>query len=568
MFYLINEELFHAVLTEPTGMWLISYQNPNAPAFYRNNELMQFKKSNPPSEYIKRNDTPISCAEQKKLTMIHPLLTNHEFITDSQKRSKKVAEIAQENQVSERTIFRLFYLCLATGRACRQYKRKDKINIYDEYFKRAINQYYYSAKKNSLRGTYECMLLNDFLDQNGRLLAEHPNWNEFKYFFYKNQYNKTARKEIRRDGLSDFERNKKSLFGNAYEWRDRLGYYQMDATEADIYLVSSFDPDITIGRPVVYTAVDTLTGLIAGINVTLSQNSQDVMGCIVNAAANKVLYCDLYGIKIKQEQWPSIGLPKGIITDQGNDFTGKKLEQLCKRYDVEIETLPPFRPDRKGLVEKMFDLMQQIYKPILRKKGVIEADAKERWAVDYRDQAVLTLREFTKIIILCVLYLNNQRIVRSYIQTADMVKAKLKVSPSSLWKWFLKKNYDDTIPVDQRELYLLSLPRDTATISKKGIFYKQYYYINTEQLNLIRTLGNKKVTIAYDDIYIDKIFLVIDHEYIEFSLPEEYRLEKNMNRTDQELWIKEKRNVEKSFEHERLQAKIDLTRWITEIADK
>ena len=51
-------------------------------------------------------------------------------------------------------------------------------------------------------------------------------------------------------------------------------------------------------------------------------------------------------------------------------------------------------------------------------------------------------------------------------------------------------------------------------------------------------------------------------------MPEEYRLEKNMNRTDQELWIKEKRNVEKSFEHERLQAKIDLTRWITEIADK
>ena len=109
MFYLINEELFHAVLTEQTGMWLISYQNPNAPAFYRNNELTQFQKSNPPSEYIKRNDTPISCAEQKKLTMIHPLLTNHEFITDSQKRSKKVAEIAQENQVSERTIFRLFY---------------------------------------------------------------------------------------------------------------------------------------------------------------------------------------------------------------------------------------------------------------------------------------------------------------------------------------------------------------------------------------------------------------------------------------------------------------------------
>ena len=568
MFYLINEEIFHAVLIEPEGMWMISYKNPNAPIFYRNSELKQYEKIKTPNEYIKRNDVTMSYAEQKKLSMIKPLLMDHAFVTDRTKRAKKITEIAEQNQVSQRTILRLYYLYLATGRTSRPYKRKNKQNVYDECFKRAINQYYYSAKKNSLRGAYECMLLNEFLDWNGKLLTEHPDWDEFKYFFYKNQYNKTVRKEIRRDGLSDFERNKKSLFGNAYKWRDRIGYYQMDATEADIYLVSSFDPDIIIGRPIIYTAVDTLTGLIAGINVTLSQNSQDVMNCIVNAAADKVEYCNLYGIKIKREQWPSIGLPKGIITDQGNDFTSTKLEQLCKRYDVEIETLPPFRPDRKGLVEKIFDLMQQIYKPLLRKKGVIEADARERWAVDYRKQAVLTLKEFTRIVILCVLYLNNQRTIRSYIQTADMVKAKLKISPSVIWNWFIKKNYDDTIPVNQRELYLLSLSRDTATISKRGIFYKQYYYINTESLNLIRTLGNAKVTIAYDDMCIDKIYLVIDHEYIEFSLPEEYIEERNMNREEQKLWMKEKKEVENLYKTERLQSKIDVTRWITEIADK
>ena len=76
------------------------------------------------------------------------------------------------------------------------------------------------------------------------------------------------------------------------------------------------------------------------------------------------------------------------------------------------------------------------------------------------------------------------------------------------------------------------------------------------------------MTIAYDDMCIDKIYLVIDHEYIEFSLPEEYIEERNMNREEQKLWMKEKKEVENLYKTERLQSKIDVTRWITEIADK
>ena len=67
-------------------------------------------------------------------------------------------------------------------------------------------------------------------------------------------------------------------------------------------------------------------------------------------------------------------------------------------HGITCETLPPFRPDRKGLVEKMFDLMQNRYKPILRGKGIIEEDAQERWAVDYRAQASLDLTQFTAVL--------------------------------------------------------------------------------------------------------------------------------------------------------------------------
>ena len=51
-----------------------------------------------------------------------------------------------------------------------------------------------------------------------------------------------------------------------------------------------------------------------------------------------------------------------MITDKGREFEGARIKELCRRYGTELETLPPFRPDRKGIVEKAFDLIQNRYK--------------------------------------------------------------------------------------------------------------------------------------------------------------------------------------------------------------
>ena len=76
------------------------------------------------------------------------------------------------------------------------------------------------------------------------------------------------------------------------------------------------------------------------------------MACLANAAENKVEFCAQYGIQIEPEQWPSRGVPDEIITDQGREFTGERMNEFCTRYGTELQVLPPFRPDRKGIVEK------------------------------------------------------------------------------------------------------------------------------------------------------------------------------------------------------------------------
>lgn len=94
----------------------------------------------------------------------------------------------------------------------------------------------------------------------------------------------------------------------------------MDATLADIYLVSRLDRSTVIGRPNIYLAVDTMTQLIAGVYVGLDAGETAVMACIAQAAGNKVTFCQHYGINITEIQWPNTGIPGRSSQIRGENF--------------------------------------------------------------------------------------------------------------------------------------------------------------------------------------------------------------------------------------------------------
>ena len=263
----------------------------------------------------------------------------------------------------------------------------------------------------------------------------------------------------------------------------------MDATQADIYLVSRQDRSIVVGRPYIYLAVDTATHLIAGVYVGYSCDETAVMACIAQAASDKVEYCAHYGIEITPEQWPSAGMPSEIITDKGREFFGPRMSELCRRYGLEVMTLPPFRPECKGSVEKSIDLLQQRYKPMLRGRGVIEDDAQERWATDYRTQAVLDLDDFTRIVIHSILYLNSGRL----IDNKTPAERWLELSPRLM-------------AVNPQELHIQTLPRDTAKLIRKGIRVNRMWYAPDDADGL--TIGDS-YTIAYDPADLRRIHIIL-----------------------------------------------------------
>ena len=474
---------FRILKASPDGYWIINCDSPSPPFFAA--DLEGYERVPAPESWM--IDCPTTPAQATRLQMIQPLLNCEDCISDKSLRYRMAAEAEQQYQTTTRRILRLYYRYLATGQLTQ--KRTQQASKSNQAIERAIRRYYYGSKRLSLRAAYEMMLLEDYVGPDGQLDSDAPTWSQFRHYYYDKGYHKDPQKIIAREGLTKYQRDHRPAWGSSAGWRPQPGSYQMDATQADIYLVSRQDRSIVVGRPYIYMAVDTATHLIAGVYVGYSCDETSVMACIEQAATDKVEYCARYGIEITPEQWPSVGMPTEIITDKGREFFGPRMGELCKRYGLEVLTLPPFRPDFKGTVEKSIDLLQQRYKPLLRGKGVIEDDAQERWATDYRMQATLDLDDFARVVIHSVLYLNSGRL----IDGKTPAERWLELSPRLM-------------VVDPQELHIQTLPRDTAKLTRKGIRINRMWYAPDDTTGL--TIGGS-YTIAYDPSDLRRIYIIL-----------------------------------------------------------
>lgn len=502
----------YRVLRQQTdGTWLICYDKAAAPFFVSTAVLEKYRRIQTPEEALKGTASTKTASEERRLLLIQPLISDEDCMTDRAKRRSLAKQQAQEYNTTSRRVLRIYYRWLATGSVSAPPKQgksrmmEDVKTLYDE----AIETYYFSSAQRSLRDAYDCMLLAHYVDGAGKLAENHPSWHSFRQYYYRQGLHKRSRKAITRSGLSAYQRNGRLHYGSGTTWKDKIGYYQMDATQGDIYLVSRFDPSLVIGRPYIYLAVDTATELIAGLYVGLTAGESAVVSCLVHAASDKVAYCASCGIQITPEQWPSRGVAGGIITDKGREFCGQRMDELCIRYGVERESVLPFRPDYKGVVEKTFDLIQQRYKSLLRGKGAIEPDAMERWSTDYRSQAILTLDDYTKILIHIILFLNN-RALKNYPLTPEMMADRVVPTPANLWRWYEDMGRSVLMDVDEEELTCVALPREEARVTQKGVAFHGLTYFDPGLRQLLEQLRGNKVTVAYSPEDTSQVYLLHD----------------------------------------------------------
>ncbi|MGK0272767.1 MAG: hypothetical protein ACI88H_003443 [Cocleimonas sp.] len=289
--------------------------------------------------------------------------------------------------------------------------------------------------------------------------------------------------------------------------------FEIDATIADIYVTSNSERACIIGRPVVYTVIDSFSRMVAGIYVGMESPSYaTAMQALSNALTDKVAYCAKYGINITNEEWPINGLPDAILADRG-ELIGHQIESLERNFSIRIENTGPYRGDAKGIVERYFRTLQAIFKPFL--PGIVTGTKiKKQGDRDYRLDAKITLNEFIEIILTSVLYHNQFHTLEYYDRDRDIdMPEDLAMTPISLWNWGLQNRTGKLRNASEEAIKIALLPQTDVTCSPLGIKALGIYFTSSEILDqgwLHRGKSVKRpqnLKAAYDPRTANQIYL-------------------------------------------------------------
>ena len=386
-------------------------------------------------------------------------------------------------------------------------------------FEAAIRKYYLTRKEPDLTSVFDRMLRDSYSvsekDESGkevlRLLpgGELPSLRQFRYWYSKRQ---DIQEEVsKRKGKTGYELTARAVTGkNEFGMLGPGSQYQVDATVGDIYLVSQFDRSDIIGRPVMYFVMDTVSHIVTGMYIGLEGPSWLGMSmALYNATTDKVDYCHQFGIEITEEQWPCHHVPAVLLGDRG-ELESHKADNLVTMLGIRVDNAPPYRGDLKPIIESHFRTINTQVKPLL--PGWVMPDDRKRGGRDYRLDAQLTLREFTKIIIGCVIHYNTRHTLSKYEKSEQMLKSGVEAIPVKLWEWGIR-NSSGALRVFPKETIRLALmPKDSGSVTEKGIYFKKLYYSCAEAKEALwfesaRKNGRYSVEISYDPRDMSTIYV-------------------------------------------------------------
>ncbi len=312
-----------------------------------------------------------------------------------------------------------------------------------QIFRIAINKFYRNQKHNSLMTAYKLMIKDYYAeefqyDENNVKLPilippeKRPTFCQFRYW-YKTENSNLEKTITARHGAKRYALEHRAILGTSKQETIGPGSrYQIDATVADVYLVSQYQRNWIIGRPVIYVIIDVFSRMIVGVYVGLEGPSWlGAMMALSNAVTDKVSFCQEFGLSITEEQWPCHHIPECILGDRG-ELLGMTVETMIPNLHIRIENTASYRADWKGLVERYFKVIHERVKPFL--SGYIDTDFRQRGARDYRLDGRLDLDQFTEIILEIVLYHNSHEL-KTYNRYQEMIADDIPPIPIELWNW-------------------------------------------------------------------------------------------------------------------------------------
>ncbi|WP_018277471.1 Mu transposase C-terminal domain-containing protein [Teredinibacter turnerae] len=286
--------------------------------------------------------------------------------------------------------------------------------------------------------------------------------------------------------------------------------FEIDATIADVILVSDHDRNQPVGRPTVYIVIDVFSRFVVGWYIGFENPSYEAAIQALHMALTDKnhIFKDLE-IETDSFIWPTPGLPEVILADRG-ELIGHQIESLESSFKVRIENTPPYRGDAKGIVERRFRTLQAEFKGFTPGE-VIGPIVKKRGGKNYWLDGVLTISEFTEIIVSSIVMRNFIDPMTKYDRAQDM-PSDLPSIPVHLWNWGLQNRTGRLRKAEAETVRIALLPRKEATTSVQGICLFGIYYSAKEIIELgwmhraDHSTRPEKIKVAYDPKCADEIY--------------------------------------------------------------
>jgi len=233
------------------------------------------------------------------------------------------------------------------------------------------------------------------------------------------------------------------------------------------------------------------------------------MVSIANMAADKVAYCKEYGVDITESDWPCHHVPAVMRADRG-EVESRNADNLVNMLGIRIENTPAYRADWKGIVEQHFRTINTNSVALL--PGSVKPDMSKRGGKDYRLDATLDIRQFTQIIIKCVLYYNNHHYMDYFEKSEAMIASNVDAIPCRVWDWGIRYCSGALRSFPEEMVRMAVLPTTKATICKNGIKFKGVFYSSERAVReawFEKARSNKTwpVTVSYDPRDMANIYL-------------------------------------------------------------
>lgn len=502
-------------------------------------------ESNIPKEHIVRRD--------KNYNLVKDIVSDRGFIFDyaTQKRSSQLTKHANEVGLDRKSLARLITRYWKYGQdkmamlpafsnsggfgkdktptskplgAPKQPKtlavtRAPKFIVTDRdkrHFKKAIKSYYLNESGASIATTYANLLKDSYAKEirlaeaSGRAPMI-PTPRQFRYWLSKLFSQEQIIKG--RTSENDYLRNKRGLLGSITDRSYLPGsHFEIDATVADVHIVSELGAQYVLGRPTIYIVVDRASRMIVGMHVSLYHASwRAARQALANCFLPKSAYCKGFGIDIEDSEWPCAHIPAELVCDNGEMIGVQPTQALAPM--TQLSFTPPYRPDCKGVVEKRFDILN---KEVLHKLlGTTKGGKVVRGSPDPRKDAIYTLKEVTAEVIKSIREHNSSILDNLAFASPLLIENDLSPTPLNYWKIHILKHKHELQSANSDDVIARLLPSAKASMTRSGIYYNGMYYScsEVEERNLAavaRTSGQYRLEVKVDENTTNHIYVQLD----------------------------------------------------------